>query len=99
MEVVFFYHIASLYLAMFLSLIMHRSSGWPLDPTQGFIELPLNTSNFHIQKPYDLPVEERYSFIDGVHRLWVYSTDNPLSKNSPTKPRSEILIRVNISHN
>ncbi|WRX09689.1 Alginate lyase 2 - like 3 [Theobroma cacao] len=67
--------------------------GWPVDPTKGFVELPLNKSNFHNDKPYDLPVSDRYSFVDGVHKLWVYSTDKPLFKNSPTKPRSEIRIR------
>ncbi|OMP06540.1 Concanavalin A-like lectin/glucanases superfamily [Corchorus capsularis] len=64
-----------------------------MDPTQGFVELPLNESNFHNDKPYDLPISDRYSFVDGVHKLWVYTTDKPLSKNSTTKPRSEIRIR------
>ncbi|KAK6259026.1 hypothetical protein SCA6_013500 [Theobroma cacao] len=74
-------------------LLMHLASSWPVDPTKGFVELPLNKSNFHNDKPYDLPVSDRYSFVDGVHKLWVYSTDKPLFKNSPTKPRSEIRIR------
>ncbi|GMN33337.1 hypothetical protein TIFTF001_004099 [Ficus carica] len=60
------------------------------DPTQVFIEVPLSTSNFHIQKPYDLPLSCRYSFTRGVHKLWIFSIDNPLSKGSPTKPRTEI---------
>lgn len=68
----------------------------PTDPTHNFVELTLNAFNFHIQKPYDLPITERYSFVDGVHKLWVYSSDKPLSKNSPTKPRTEIVISVNI---
>ncbi|KAH9717885.1 Alginate lyase2 domain-containing protein [Citrus sinensis] len=74
-------------------IIIHRVRSWPEDPTHGFVELPLNTSNFHIQKPYNLPLSDRYSFVDGVHKLWVYSTDEPLSKNSPTNPRTEVLIR------
>ncbi|KDO53385.1 hypothetical protein CISIN_1g048505mg [Citrus sinensis] len=65
---------------------------WPEDPTHGFTELPLNTSNYQIQKPYNLPLCNRYSFVNGVHKLWVYSTDKPLSKSSPTKPRTEISI-------
>ncbi|KAJ1412923.1 Concanavalin A-like lectin/glucanase domain superfamily [Sesbania bispinosa] len=64
----------------------------PVDLTLGFTELQLNTSNFHHHKPFNLHVSERYSFIDGIHKLWVYSTDEPLFPNSPTRPRSEIRI-------
>ncbi|CAI9758295.1 unnamed protein product [Fraxinus pennsylvanica] len=74
------------------SLCSYIARGWSNDPTHGFIELPFNSSFYHIQKPYNLPVEQRYSFINGVHKLWVLSTDKPLSRNSPTKPRSEIII-------
>ncbi|XP_038989837.1 citrate-binding protein-like [Phoenix dactylifera] len=66
---------------------------WPPDPTYGFISLPLNNSNFDIQKPYDLPVSERYSFINGIHKLWVLSTDKPHSLMSHTAPRTEIRIQ------
>ncbi|XP_058081983.1 citrate-binding protein-like [Magnolia sinica] len=75
-------------------LCIHGALGWASsDPTYGFVSVPLNSSNFHIQKPYDLQISDRYSFIDGVHKLWVYSTDKPLSRGSNTNPRSEILIR------
>ncbi|XP_028755045.1 citrate-binding protein-like [Neltuma alba] len=63
------------------------------DLTLGFTELPLNASNFKHHNPYNLPVSSRYSFHGGVHKFWVYSTDKPLSKSSPTKPRSEIKIQ------
>ncbi|CAL1384542.1 unnamed protein product [Linum trigynum] len=63
-----------------------------LDPTCGFTELPFNTSLYQIHKPYDLPVAQRYSFVDGIHDLWVYSTDKPLYNGSTTHPRSEIKI-------
>lgn len=75
-------------------LLIRWMNCWPEDPTHGFTELPLNTSNYQIQKPYNLPLCNRYSFVNGVHKLWVYSTDEPLSKNSPTNPRTEVLIRV-----
>ncbi|GMN33340.1 hypothetical protein TIFTF001_004098 [Ficus carica] len=86
---------SSLKLAVLLVLLMCLSSGSRahVDPTKGFTRLPLKRSNFHIQKPYDLPVSARYSFIHGVHKLWVYSTDKPLYKNSTTHPRTEIRIR------
>ncbi|ESR41103.1 hypothetical protein CICLE_v10027490mg, partial [Citrus x clementina] len=63
------------------------------DPTKGFISLPLNRSYYHIQKPYDLPENQRYCFSDGVHRCWVYSTDKPHTPTSQTKPRTEIAIQ------
>ncbi|CAI0436505.1 unnamed protein product [Linum tenue] len=64
-----------------------------LDPTCGFTELPFNTSHYQIHKPFDLPVAQRYSFVDGIHDLWVYSTDKPLYNGSTTHPRSEIKIQ------
>nr|XP_027076861.1 citrate-binding protein-like [Coffea arabica] len=63
-----------------------------VDPTVGFISLPLKKSNFQIQRPYDIPEDQRYSFIDGVHKLWVFKTDKPHSPESHTKPRTEIRI-------
>ncbi|CAL1354374.1 unnamed protein product [Linum trigynum] len=63
-----------------------------LDPTYGFTELPLNTSQHRIHTPYDLPESQRYSLVDGVHKLWVYSTDKPHYNGSTTEPRSEIKI-------
>ncbi|KAJ1429718.1 Concanavalin A-like lectin/glucanase domain superfamily [Sesbania bispinosa] len=63
-----------------------------VDPTQGFTRVSLDNSNFMIQKPYDVPVNQRYSFINGVHKFWVYSTDKPHMPNSDTKPRTEIRI-------
>ncbi|XP_057972640.1 citrate-binding protein-like [Malania oleifera] len=64
----------------------------PIDPTEGFVDVPLNNSNFHNLKPYDLEASQRYSFENGVHRFWIYSTDMPLSNGSPTHPRSEVRI-------
>lgn len=64
------------------------------DPTYGFTSVPLTDANFEVQKPYNIPVEQRYSFIDGVHRFWVYAHDKPYSPSSPTQPRTEIRIKV-----
>ncbi|XP_057440162.1 citrate-binding protein-like [Lotus japonicus] len=72
---------------------MHAARSWPgVDLTFGFNEVPLNSSNLVIQKPYDLPESARYSFVYGVHKLWVYSTDKPHSVTSKTNPRTEIRI-------
>lgn len=65
-----------------------------VDPTEGFTSLPLDQSNFDIQRPYNVPVDQRYSFVDGVHKMWVYKTDKPHSPNSHTNPRTEIRIQV-----
>jgi hypothetical protein len=92
-EMASFSHLALPITISFLPLIC-QSIGWPIDPTHGFTQLPFNTSFYHIQKPYNLPETDRYSFFSGIHKLWVYSTDEPLSKNSPTKPRTEIIISV-----
>ncbi|XP_030535012.1 citrate-binding protein-like [Rhodamnia argentea] len=76
-----------------LLILAHRSlASGPVDPTQGFVSLPLNRSNYNIQKPYDVPEDQRYSFSDGVHKCWVYSTDKPHTRTSLTKPRTEIAI-------
>ncbi|THG10136.1 hypothetical protein TEA_007864 [Camellia sinensis var. sinensis] len=63
-----------------------------IDPTDGFTNIPLTESNFKLQKPYDIPLEQRYSFQNGVHRLWVYADDKPYDPSSPAQPRTEIRI-------
>ncbi|XP_057972642.1 citrate-binding protein-like [Malania oleifera] len=85
--------LVSLGLVHLLLLAHHAAAGSePIDPTEGFVDVPLSNSNFHNLKPYDLPASKRYSFVNGVHNFWVYSTDNPLSNGSPTHPRSELRV-------
>lgn len=72
----------------------HLSTVLAVDPTQGFVSLPFNESYYRIQKPYDVPEDQRYSFNDGTHSCWVYSTDKPHTPTSHTKPRTEIAIEV-----
>lgn len=69
-----------------------------VDPTRGFTPVHLDNSNFVVQKPYDVPVNQRYSFINGVHKLWVHSTDKPHTPSSHTLPRTEIQITVRYYH-
>ncbi|CAK9134582.1 unnamed protein product [Ilex paraguariensis] len=58
--------------------------------SDGFTEIPLTEANFVLQKPYDTPPEERYSYENGVHKMWVYADDKPLALGSNTQPRTEI---------
>ncbi|XP_057740243.1 citrate-binding protein-like, partial [Arachis stenosperma] len=64
-----------------------------LSPTAGFTQLPLDHKDIEIQRPYDVPESARYSFVNGVHKMWVYSSDKTHSKNSRTNPRTELAIK------
>ena len=63
------------------------------DLTDGFTIVPLTESNFELQKPYDIPLDQCYSFVNGVHYLWVYADDKPHDPSSHTQPRTEIRIK------
>ncbi|GMY11193.1 citrate-binding protein-like [Fagus crenata] len=83
------------YLIIFQLMIIYLTcASEPFNLTDGFLSLPLNQSNLVIQRPYDVPEDQRYSFIDGVHKLWVYSTDKPHSPTSKSHPRTEIRIHL-----
>ncbi|KAI9108691.1 hypothetical protein K1719_020338 [Acacia pycnantha] len=87
------YHNAMVSFLVFSYLLVSvRTSDLDEELTLGFNELPLNTSNFKLQTPYNLPVSSRYSFQNGVHRLWVYSTDKPFIPKSRGS-RSEVRIQ------
>nr|GEW11553.1 reverse transcriptase domain-containing protein [Tanacetum cinerariifolium] len=62
------------------------------DLTVGFTQLPFDKAHYINHSPYNLPLAARYSFIDGVHKLWVFSNDELFSRGSPTFPRSELSI-------
>ncbi|KAL6906126.1 hypothetical protein ACP4OV_003727 [Aristida adscensionis] len=68
-----------------------RSSGAG-DPTAGFAAVELTEDRFKLDKPYNLPPEQRFEVCDGVRRMWVYCSDEPFRPGSPTKPRTEILL-------
>nr|XP_043626151.1 citrate-binding protein-like [Erigeron canadensis] len=85
------------YIGLYFSLIflfLYKAVGYEsLNTTIGFASQPLDSSNFDIQKPYDVPVSSRYKFSNGVHKLWVMKSDKPHSKGSKTSPRTEIRIQ------
>ena len=77
-----------------LFLLCLGTSSSTADPTEGFTAVPLTEANFELQKPYDIPLSERYSFENGIRRLWVYADDKPHDPNSRTQPRTEVRIKV-----
>ncbi|KAM7514678.1 hypothetical protein LguiA_004261 [Lonicera macranthoides] len=80
---------------MFLFLIVLNSISMlcGADPLDGFTNVPLTEANFELQKPYDVPLDKRYSFKHGIRRLWVYADDKPHELGSQTQPRTEIRIQ------
>ncbi|XP_017246936.2 citrate-binding protein-like [Daucus carota subsp. sativus] len=54
--------------------------------------MPLTDNNIKLQKPYNKPLNDRYSYDDGVRRLWVYTNDKPFKQGSGTRPRTEVRI-------
>ena len=56
-------------------------------PTRGFVEYQ---STFKVQKPYDIPVEQRFSDTGGMYTTKVYPNDNPFEKGNTTEPRTEM---------
>ncbi|PNT57641.2 hypothetical protein POPTR_001G307100v4 [Populus trichocarpa] len=76
------------------SLISYQAiASRTMDPTKGFTSLPLDQSNFEVQWPYNMQEDQRYSFENGIRRMWVYSNDKPHFPTSHTRPRTEIRIQ------
>ena len=67
------------------------------DPTNGFTLVPLKSQNFKLDKPYNEPLRNRYSYKDGVRRFWIYNRDKPFKPSSTTRPRTEVRIDVFLS--
>ncbi|OMO83674.1 Concanavalin A-like lectin/glucanases superfamily [Corchorus olitorius] len=88
-----FIEILSLICLCLNHLISFQASAQLVNTLQGFTPVPLSESNFELHKPYDVAANQRYSYSNGEHRLWVYSTDKPHYQGSTTKPRTEIKIR------
>jgi hypothetical protein len=59
----------------------------PGDPTEGFTEYK---DSFHVERPYDVPINTRFSFINGIYNFWVFPGDKAHSKIANGKnPRTE----------
>ncbi|KAL8243234.1 hypothetical protein R6Q59_009492 [Mikania micrantha] len=82
-----------LLLLVCLSFLDKPLMGVAFDPTKGFTNVPLTSNSFVYQKPYNVPLKNRYSFKNGVHRFWVYASDKPYEPGSSTQPRTEAQIK------
>jgi hypothetical protein len=80
--------------AAVLSLLYAANAGSSCQLTAGFSRVMLNESQFVVQKPYDVPVNERYDPCGGVRRMWVFDTDKPISSTHPGGARTEIKVDV-----
>jgi hypothetical protein len=59
----------------------------PDDPTQGWTEYQ---DTFHVERPYMVPINTRFSIIDGIYSLWVFPNDGPHSPIAHGRgPRTE----------
>jgi hypothetical protein len=59
----------------------------PEDPTAGWTEYQ---DTFHVERPYLVPLNTRFSIIGGIYSLWVFPNDGPHSPIAHGKgPRTE----------
>jgi hypothetical protein len=58
----------------------------PEDPTQGFTEYQ---DSFVVQRPYDLPAKDRFSYERGIYTAWVLPNDKSHATWSGTHSRTE----------
>ncbi|ERN13000.1 hypothetical protein AMTR_s00040p00082580 [Amborella trichopoda] len=90
------FKLVSAFLSMMSSVRVAVSAVQSANSTYGFTELPLQSQNLDVQRPYDVAAEQRFSFCGGVYRMWVFADDKPHTPTSNTKPRTEIRISVSI---
>lgn len=61
------------------------------DPTDGWTQ---TSFSYSWQKPWNLDLADRHAYSGGVHRMWVYDTDEPFEEGSSTDPRTEMRWKV-----
>jgi hypothetical protein len=60
----------------------------PTDPTQGWTEYK---DSFHVERPYTVPINTRFSIIGGIYSHWVFPNDSPHSPIAMGRaPRTEV---------
>jgi hypothetical protein len=59
----------------------------PEDPTAGWTEYK---ESFHVEHPYTIPTNTRFSITNGIYNFWVFPGDSPHSPNAKGRnPRTE----------
>jgi hypothetical protein len=59
----------------------------PEDPTQGWTEY---REGFHVERPYNVPINTRFSITGGIYNFWVFPNDRPHSTAAQGRnPRTE----------
>jgi hypothetical protein len=58
-------------------------------PTCGWTQY---SATYSVQKPWDRPVSDRFSYSGGIYTMWVYGNDQPFSQGSTTGPRTEVRV-------
>jgi hypothetical protein len=59
----------------------------PGDPTEGWTEYQ---DSFNVQRPYNLPINTRFSITGGIYNFWVFPNDFPHSPDAGGRnPRTE----------
>jgi hypothetical protein len=59
----------------------------PEDPTQGWTEYQ---DSFYVQRPYNIPINTRFSITGGIYNFWVFPNDFPHSPDAGGRnPRTE----------
>jgi len=67
----------------------------PGDPTQGWTEYK---DTFHVERPYDLPVNTRFKLDGGIYTFWVLRGDKPHTRTTTAKnPRTEARFKQNFT--
>jgi hypothetical protein len=56
-------------------------------PVPGFMEY---SSTFKVQRPYNIPVDQRFNDSAGIYTTLVYPNDKPFEVGNPTEPRTEM---------
>lgn len=56
-------------------------------PLTGFVEYQ---TTYKVQKPYDLPLEHRFSESEGVYTTKIYPNDKSFQQGNTTEPRTEM---------
>jgi predicted nucleic acid-binding Zn ribbon protein len=64
-----------------------RPTPTPGGPTSGWTQ---SSWTYSVHKPWDLAVSDRFSYSNGLWRMWVYASDQPHEQNNTTAPRTEM---------